>query len=176
MKLHNVRTFVLAAATTALLLGVVGHAAAQSRLKDGGSPHQAVWMDRPQEIAEIRKLLQNDKADEAVEVAEGLMRRGDMPARYRYDALNALCVARTQQGSLDAAMDACSTAIAMMPSRWEALNSRGTVYLLSGNIDDAIADYQRALKAAPGVAVIEYNLKLAEQRLIRSHGSPTATI
>ena len=174
MKLHNARTFVLAAATTALVLGVASHAAAQSRLKDGEPPHQVVWMDKPQEIAKIRKLLQRNKTDKAVEMAEGLLRL-DMPARYRYDALNALCVARTQQGSMEAAMQACSTAIAMMPSRWEALNSRGTVYLLSGNIDDAIADYQRALKAAPGSAVVEHNLDLAEQRLMRSHSAPMAT-
>ena len=175
MKLHNARTFVLAAATTALILGVASQAAAQSRLKDGEPPHQVVWMDKPQEIAKIRKLLQENKADRAVEMAEGLLRL-DMPARYRYDALNALCVARTQQGSIDAAMKACSKAIAMMPSRWEALNSRGTAYLLSGNIDDAIADYQRALKVAPGSEVIEHNLQLAEQRLMRSHSSPMANI
>ncbi len=66
--------------------------------------------------------------------------------------LNSLCWSRATQGvELDKALDACNAAIRRRPIG-NYYDSRGLVYLRLGRLDEAIADYDQALKLSPALA------------------------
>ncbi len=121
-----------------------------SRIGGGAHPESTLWLSEPGEFAEIRTLIHNSKAGEAVEVARGFIARerkspsADGQMREYY-GLNALCVAFTAKGDLAEAIAACDKAVAMAPSRWHAFNSRGTVHYLLDSFGEALKDYRRAL-------------------------------
>jgi len=128
-------------------------------------------------IDEVQRLIEEGRSADAVTLArrhvESFERtrhisfRESMPARYF--ALNALCVALTSNGDADAAADACSEAIELLPNRWTAINNRGTARYVGGRYGEALSDYRRALRVAPAdesavVETIEHNISLAVQR------------
>ena len=132
-----------------------------------------VWFDQPHEIAAIRLLLQGGKKERAVEKARDYVEslenvRGAEAKQRRYYGLNALCAALTSTGEFNEAIDTCSQAIALFPTRWLALNSRGTAYYVSGQIDLALMDYRKALsqvKASEAETdLIQHNIRLAEAK------------
>ena len=65
---------------------------------------------------------------------------------HRYMALNALCVAFSADGQLGEALATCEQAIGLMPDRWEAYNSRGTVFFSGANYESALRDFRLALQ------------------------------
>jgi len=92
-----------------------------------------------------------------------------LPSSTRYFALNALCIALTTIGDIAEALNTCSAAIELAPTRWTALNSRGTARFAAGRYAEALEDY-RAARAVAGndqdaAGTIDHNIALAEQRL-----------
>jgi len=147
-----------------------------TRIKDADSyhPKSVVWFDEPAEITNIRALLQEGKKDLAVEKARdyvaSLKTTSDPKAKQlRYYALNALCAALTSKGDLNEAVDTCSRAIKINPSLWQALNTRGTAYYVSGQNELALKDYRKALGivrgSAPLVDLIQHNIDLVEEKM-----------
>ena len=146
-----------------------------SRIKEGARayPESVLWLTQPQEITAIRLLLQEGEKERAVKKARDyaaiLENVGGAEAkRRRYYALSALCAALTSTGELNEAIDTCSQAIALYPTRWQALNNRGTAYYVSGQIDLAFTDYRKALNQV-GVSeavtdLIQHNIRLAEAK------------
>ena len=146
-----------------------------TRIKGADSfyPETVLWLDQPYEIDAIRLLLQEGKKERAVEKARDYVEslenvRGAEAKQRRYYGLNALCAALTSTGELNEAIDTCSQAIALYPTRWLALNSRGTAYYVSGQIDLALMDYRKAL-SQKGVSeavtnLIQHNIRLAEAK------------
>ena len=134
-------------------------------------------MNEPTEIATITRLIEEGRHEEAVEIARAYEARirsttpidESLPGEQRYHALNALCNALLSAGDIGAAIDTCTRAIELIPSRWVAINSRATAYFASRRFQDAIRDYRRALEVAPDeptiVDTIEHNIRLTEQRL-----------
>ena len=150
-----------------------------TRIKDVESyyPKSVVWFSEPGEIREIRTLLQEGKKDLAVEKARDYVARlktiaGPEAKQLRYFALNALCAALTSKGDIKEAVDACSRAIKIYPSFWEALNTRGTAYYVSGQNELALNDYRKALGIVKGseslVDMIQHNIGLVEEKMLDS--------
>ena len=150
-----------------------------TRIKDVDSyyPKSVVWFSEPGEITGIRTLLQEGKKDLAVEKARDYVARlkniADPKAKqFRYFALNALCAALTSKGDINEAVDTCSRAILMNPSLWQALNTRGTAYYVSGQNELALKDYRKALDIVKGseslVDLIQHNIGLVEKKMLDS--------
>jgi tetratricopeptide (TPR) repeat protein len=140
---------------------------------DSSYPEMVLWLDQPYEIDAIRLLLQEGKKERAVEKARDYVEslenaRGVEAKQRRYYGLNALCAALTSTGELNEAIDTCNQAIALYPTSWLALNSRGTAYYVSGQIDLALKDYHKALSqvgASEAEAnLIQHNISLAEAK------------
>jgi len=135
-------------------------------------PHYALKLKPSGEIAEIRRLVSEGKAEDAREVALAYVTKVEWPghdAPTRYAAYNALCVAYTYTGETDKAEQECSRAIDLLPSRWQAYNSRGTVRMIAGDYEGAKDDYYSARKAVgdqneDAAAVILHNLQVLKQR------------
>jgi len=72
-------------------------------------------------------------------------------------------------GNIDAAIDACTSAIDLIPTRWSAINSRATAYFASRRFEEALEGYRHALSVAPQdpaiIGTIEHNIRLSVQRL-----------
>ena len=146
-----------------------------TRIKNTESayPETVVWFSQPDEIINIRLLLQEGKKELAVEKAreyvaslEGVA--GYETKRIRYLALNALCAALISSGEINEAIETCNRAIKLDPSSWDALNTRGTAYYVSGQIELALEDYRKALSMADGLEsatdLIQFNIGLAEKK------------
>ena len=136
-------------------------------------------------LDEIQRLMNNGDTEAAVELAQRNLASFDNTVRLapderlpaRYFALNALCVALTTHGEPDAAADACTEAIGILPQRWSAINNRGTARYTAGRYGEALSDYRLALRVAPPddniVATIEHNIELtiarqeAERQVLR---------
>ena len=126
-------------------------------------------------LKNIRRLLNEGKTEAAVRVSkktlaalENGFRTGHVSESF-YDAYNALCISLTANGEYEEAMDACNSAIKQYPSRWMALNSRGSLNFKSGKFDAALSDYQKALKGAPNTTlitrVLEHNVEISQAKI-----------
>lgn len=171
---------IISAVIISLLLALSGNNAIAdestgTRIKDLESayPETVVWFSQPNEITNIRLLLQEGQKELAVEKAREYVASLENVAGYQakqmlYFALNALCAALTSSGEIKEAVETCSRAIELYPSSWEALNTRGTAYYISGQIELALEDYRKALGMAQGsesaAGLIQFNIDLAEKK------------
>ena len=131
------------------------------------------WLKQPQEINTILSLIQAGKKERAVEKARKYAASlenepGAEGKQRRYYAFSALCGALTSTGELNEAIDTCSQAIELYPTRWQALNNRGTAYFVSGQMDLALTDYRKALNqeeiSEAVTDLIQHNIGLAEAK------------
>ena len=146
-----------------------------TRIKDVDNiaSESVFWLKQPHEINTILKLIQEGEKERAVKKARGYVAslenvRGAEAKQRRYYAFSALCAALTSTGELNEAIDTCSQAIALYPTRWQALNNRGTAYYVSSQFDLALTDYWKALNQV-GVSeevtdLIQHNIRLAEAK------------
>lgn len=177
-----VSSMALALAIAALASPLTAEAQTGSRLKTQVSPLTTLWMGPPGEIAEIRMLLQNGKTEEAVAVARKFVfflsttsesgSGSSSAVSYKYEALNALCVALLASGELDEALEHCDKAVKLRNGDWRALNSRATVHYLAGRYSQALTDYRQALafddRSENASIMLEHNIALAEEKLAGS--------
>ena len=135
-------------------------------------------ISQPLEITDISLLLQEGEKERAVKKARAYVASlenvdGFEAQQRRYYGLNALCAALTSTGELDEAIDTCSQAIKLYPARWQALNTRGTAYYVSGQIDLALTDYRQALsqvhKSNPLTDLIKHNIRLAKAKKLNTN-------
>lgn len=148
-----------------------------SRLGSRAARNAVISFHSPRQVKEIERLLHEDRDAEALELARTYAESFELSVPIgesnlesdRYFALNALCVVQTKVGDSDAAILACSDAIALFPNRWTALNNRGTAYYVSQRYGLALADYRRALEVAPDdsavIETIQHNISLCEEQL-----------
>ncbi|OGT70020.1 MAG: hypothetical protein A3I78_05855 [Gammaproteobacteria bacterium RIFCSPLOWO2_02_FULL_56_15] len=133
-----------------------------------------LWFDEPQDIAYIRRLLQEGHGAKAVEKAREYAAllsgtQGGEGQVLLYFALNALCAALTKTGETEEAVETCGQAIDLISWKWQAYNNRGTAYYVSGDFTSALQEYRKArdLLNSEGDArfIVERNMELAETRL-----------
>ena len=140
---------------------------------DNIASESVFWFKQPDEINTILSLIQEGEKERAVKKARDYAASlenapGAEGKQRRYYAFSALCGALTSTGELNEAIDTCSQAIVLYPTRWQALNNRGTAYYVSGQIDLALMDYRKALsqvEASEAVTdLIQHNIELAEAK------------
>lgn len=166
------RTFLSAGLLASLALPALAQQSGQTgtRIKggEGEQPTVIVRFDEPGELAEIRKLLGQNKIEEARLAADTLLKIDRTPS-IQYAGLNARCAIESKAGQFEKALEACNAAIRIRPLYWMALNSRGTVHLLAGRPRDALKDYETALASLPAESpttdLVRHNIDLAKQRL-----------
>lgn len=160
----------------ASIMTVVDSAHAQApltgtRLRSAGtaSPRTTIQFEEPDEVARVRRLLSQDKPDEALDLALGYVEQAEqagMDSRNRYFAHNSLCVVYTYIRQLDKAIEECGQAVAIMPGQWSAWNNRGTARYLNGDMVGAQQDFLRAYEEAgdrQGVLdLLRHNLSLLD--------------
>ena len=142
-----------------------------TRLNTAGSasPRTSIQFEEPDEVTRIRRLLSQDKADEALELAliyGEQARQAGMDVSNRYFAHNSLCVVYTYIRELTRAEEECTRAVEILPGQWSAWNNRGTARYLAGDMVGAQQDYLRALDAAGDrqgvVDLLRHNLSLLD--------------
>lgn len=173
---------VLAAASSQFTLAAGRHVdRTGSRVGSNATSRSVIQLGSSNEVRRVLSLLDEGLTDEALALAEDYLDSlGSASIAYgravpqRYDALNALCAALTGAGRLDEALERCSEAIELLPSRWSAINNRGTAYFAQHNYVAALEDYRRARKFARSshaAATVEHNIRLTEERLAATQAS-----
>lgn len=80
-------------------------------------------------------------------------------------ALNAICYAKATAGvALERALDECQAALRLQPDFAPTLDSRGTVYLQMGRLEEAIADFDKVIEKMPAIAQSRYLRGVARSR------------
>ncbi len=102
-------------------------------------------------------LLLTDAPDAAFEKLQAAVDQD--PSLWR--AWNALGSYHDSQGDWAAAVAAYDKALAERPNNAMILNNRGFSYFMQGDMDEAIADLQRALRLDPDLTPARVNLRLA---------------
>jgi len=145
-----------------------------SRIDGSAISTNVVWFNDPDEIDTVRRMLQEGRTEEAVDLASRFVQRlehltDERSRQHRYSGLNALCAALMKSGDLDQAIDSCDRAIAMYPDNWRALNNRGTVHFVRGDFQAALSDYNQALVTGmaeqPVADLIRHNIDLVQSRM-----------
>ena len=88
----------------------------------------------------------------------------DLTDFQRAKAHNGICVTHIMEEQWAEAMEHCNQAIRIVPTNWRFYNNRGNIYLETGEIDRAMAEYDRGLRLAPKSLIIQGNMELAEGR------------
>ena len=145
-----------------------------SRVGTGMQKKTIIWFSDSHEITTIRRLLQEGEGERAVHLAR---KYADSLAAYNegdgqlqlYFAQNALCAAQTTTGDMGGAIETCTAAADLIPSRWQAYNNRGTAYYMSGEYRRALDDYETALEKLsekdPARPIVDGNIDLAKGRM-----------
>lgn len=133
--------------------------------------------EEPGELVKIRRLLKQNRAKKAIATAREFVKfteNATLSSKYatsevyRYQALNALCVSLTAGGQTVEAIETCEAAIALLPNRWQAVNSLATAHYSAADFGTARQNYRKALKLAPSYgrvrSLVEHNLELAEAK------------
>jgi tetratricopeptide (TPR) repeat protein len=146
-----------------------------SRIGSDTTSRTVIPISQESELARVRKLLEAGENEAAVTRAEDYLKSldsanivGVSPAQQRYDTLNLLCTALTKGGRLDEAIARCTEAIELLPSRWSAVNNRGTVLFVQRNFVAALEDYRRArdlVRERDDRMLVEHNIVLTQTRL-----------
>ena len=126
-------------------------------------------------LAKIRELINEKDYESAanrsitfIRGLEGNSRIGIEKSIFFREAYNTLCVSATGLGKVEYAMDVCETSLKMTPSHWESLKARGTLYFLTQDYNNALADFRSSLENSPSdeiSAVLRQNISVVEGKL-----------
>ena len=139
-------------------------------------PMARIRFDEPSELGAIRTALADGEVAKAPiigfnvrpnakarEIAKTFL-ASDLSPDMQYVGLNALCAVESAARNWQAALDACNRAIRIRSSFWMAINTRGTVYLMTGDVEKARADFRRAYELVPdrggNKEIVRHNLAL----------------
>ncbi len=126
-------------------------------------PMARIRFDEPSELGAIRTALADGEVAKAREIAKTFL-ASDLSPDMQYVGLNALCAVESAARNWQAALDACNRAIRIRSSFWMAINTRGTVYLMTGDVEKARADFRRAYELVPdrggNKEIVRHNLAL----------------
>jgi tetratricopeptide (TPR) repeat protein len=89
------------------------------------------------------------------------------PKADDFERLFARALELHQAGDILGAIDTYKAALAISPTRADALSNLGAAYVRLGQFDDAIAQYEAALKSDPASNAVRLNLALAYYKSAR---------
>lgn len=171
-----IRTGIPAVVATILLTNSVQAQPARTgtNTKSKAIPSEVLMLQEPDEVETIRKLLVNGRKNDALKAAEKYIEKVDRTAlRHetlpKYYAWNAYCTVLTSLQRIEEAIGACSMAMEYEPGKWSAVNNRGTAKFVGGMLDQALADYQKAMTMVSrenlsARETIQHNITLLEAR------------
>lgn len=144
-----------------------------TNLNSKSIPSQILTLQKPDEVETIRQLLIDGRKNAALTAAEDYLEKINRTTlRHekspRYYAWNAYCTVLTSLNRVEEAIAACSTAMAIDPDKWSAVNNRGTAKFVGGMLQSALADYQTAMTMVDEDnrkirETIEHNIALVQQ-------------
>lgn len=140
-----------------LLMIVPASAQGTDKLRGGAYAIKTFYISKPEILQSLPELLRKGKHDRALKRVNKLIStiETDSMAPYAYHAYTALCVTETAREDYPSALKACNKAISYRPGNWEALNNRGALYYVSGNIDGARTDFEAASLSTPNSEAAE---------------------
>jgi len=137
-------------------------------------PSEVLMLQQPDEVERIRQLMMVGRKSDARIAAEEYIEKVERNAlrqekQTRYYAWNAYCTVLTSLQRVEDAIAACSTAMALEPGKWSAVNNRGTAKFVGGRWNEALADYNSALgmvdvENEAARDTIEHNIALVRER------------
>jgi len=147
-----------------------------SRVGSDATGRMVIRFSEPNETRRVLALLEQGDTEAALRYAEDYLASlgsasavnlGGAALPERYFALNALCAVLTRISRLDEAVARCTEAVDLVPSRWTALNNRGSARYLQGDYVGALEDYEAALRFARGKVreTVEHNIALTEAQI-----------
>ncbi len=126
-------------------------------------PMARIRFGEPSELGAIRAALADGEIAKARKIAKKFL-ASDLSPDMQYVGLNALCAVESAGKEWQTALDACNQAIRIRPNFWMAINTRGTVYLMTGDVAKARADFERAYRLVPDRGdnrdIVRHNLSL----------------
>jgi len=112
-----------------------------------------------------KRAIQAGQLEKAAYYYEQALRhKGSIARKDMIELRSDLCVAYMYLGRYEEALRQCKIGVDLLPNRWETLNNLGTVYLLQGDYENALATYERALKMKPDSGVLNKNWDIATAR------------
>ena len=145
------RKAALLALTLACLAGLSAVALAGPRDPKAASPRigssNVIWFESSPLVMDAAAAINAGEYERALKLAQQALALVLAP-EDRASALNNLCIAQTYLHLYEAALETCDKLIRGSPPNLRYFNNRANVYLQSGDIDAAIADYGRALDLA----------------------------
>ena len=127
-------------------------------------PTIQVLIEDDQLLKEGREAIHSGQLDQAVFYYEQALYRGQLSRKELIVVHSDLCVAYMYLERFDDAIKQCKKSIFMQPNRWESFNNLGTVYLVQGDYENALAVYEKALKMKPDSRILKFNYDLARKR------------
>ena len=107
-------------------------------------------------LKRMREFIDEGKFQRAVDRANRFIksnsnnnRSGASMTPSTLKAYNILCVASASLGKVQDAMDACNESIKYSPKSWESLKSRATLYYMTQDFNNSLADFKSALEHSP---------------------------
>jgi tetratricopeptide (TPR) repeat protein len=133
------------------------------------------WPHAAETLAKAREI---DKADAQIPTLQGIaLTKADraQEAEEAFDAsrklaatapeLNNICFDKVMRGvALERALDECNAALLLSPESAAVLDSRAMAYLRLGKLDEAKADFSRAIEKVPTIANSLYGRAIARAR------------
>ena len=111
-----------------------------------------------------QRSVQKGKLEDATYYYEKALKRRNLSRPDMIQLRSDLCVTYMYLDRFEEALEQCILGIRLMPNRWQTLNNLGTVYLVQGDFESAIASYEKALKMKPNSRVLKFNHDIATQR------------
>jgi tetratricopeptide (TPR) repeat protein len=111
-----------------------------------------------------RNALHAGNYDRAAFYYEEAIKRKSLSKLEMIEVHNGLCVTYMYLEKFEDAIVQCEESIDLQNNRWQTYNNLGTVYLVMGDYDNAIATYEKALKMKPKSQILQFNLGIAKER------------
>lgn len=144
-----------------IFLGVLG---AFAILSSANAQRVELLFDNNQLLKGGRQALHSGNYDRAMFYYEKALERGNLSIIEKKDVHNGLCLTYMSLKRFTEAIEQCEASLDIQSNRWETINNLGTVYLIMGDYENAIRNFERGLRMKPNSQILHFNLDIAHQR------------
>jgi len=131
-----------------------------------------IILDNDELYSAAKRAFHEGQLEDAASLYAAAIKRNALSDPETVVAHSDLCVTFLFLERFSEAIAECETALALMPNRWETLNNLGTVYLVQGDFDTALATFERALSMKPGSRILKANKQLTIRRALKAADAP----
>jgi len=156
--------------------GLRGMGMTGTEISEGRSAGNIIDFTSYNQLQKIRGYINKGKNEKAairairmIEQMESGRNTGLQKSKYYGFAYNELCVSTTNLRKVEYAMDACNKALTIFPENWESLKSRATLYFMTEDYSNSLADFKKSLEYSPdnnGInTALNRNISTVENKL-----------